>query len=201
MTLGEAILQSNIILPGHKDDFIKCLKDFPFGLEKWLYRKIADSDSQSYQGDILHNFPICFIDEDGDAAGEERHIALISNSCDMVAGRKPFIIVSPIMTVEEYTESQAGVKPEKIENTVKDLKNNQIFAYFYLPKAGSLPESFIDLSKMYSIDSRYLIRERKRSTNKYIISLSDKGSYLFLIKLTYHFARLEKSIKKEVRIT
>jgi hypothetical protein len=191
MMLLDAIQKTSLILPEHKEEFLKYLKNFPDGIQKWLYAEnITDADSL-YQGDILINIPTCFIDNDGDTIVGEDVVSLISNTCDMQRDRNDFIIVSPIVFFKEYKESFINTKIG-IENTLNDIRKNRIFSYFYLPPKKYFSESFIDFSRMIAISSPYLNKIKASIPEKCLLSLSPYGFYLFLIKLTFHFARMEK---------
>ena len=104
MTFEDAIHKASIILPEHKEEFIRYLKKFPDGIEKWLYSPSLISSDSLYQGDILINLPTCFIDDDGDTIQGEDFVVLVSNTCDMQLGRKEFVIVSPIVFLDDYKE-------------------------------------------------------------------------------------------------
>lgn len=191
MTLEDAIHQANIILPEHKEAFIKQLKKFPYGIEKWLYHDSLVVPYSLHQGDILLNLPTCFIDEDGDIVEGRDFVALISNTCDMQPGRRDFVIISPIVSFDEYKEHLIVHTKKDVENVLMDIQKNRIFSFFYLPLKGTLPESFIDFSRMVSISSTYVNNIKNSLPEKCLLSLSPYGFYLFLIKLTFHLARME----------
>lgn len=187
MTLEDAIEKAAIILPEHRKELSVYLKNLPDGIEKWLYRDgIADPQSL-YQGDVLLDLPTCFVDEEGDVVKGDDVVALISNTCDMQPVRQDFIIASPVVSFDELEGDAATV-----ENLRAEIRRNKIFRYFYLPPQNDFPESFIDFSKMVSISSPYLNGIKRDSSRQCILSLSQNGFYFFLIKLTFHLARMEK---------
>lgn len=187
MTLEDAIEKAAIILPEHRKELFAYLKKLPDGIEKWLYRvEIADPQSL-YQGDVLLNLPTCFVDEEGDVVKGNDVVAVISNTCDMQPARQDFIIASPIVSLNELEGDAVAV-----ENLRAEIRRNKIFRYFYLPPQNDFPESFIDFSKMVSISSPYLNGVKRDSPRQCILSLSQNGFYFFLIKLTFHLARMEK---------
>lgn len=195
MTLEEAIRETPIIRDRDKESLFKWLKkDFPAHIEKWLYADSTDAESL-YQGDIVLDLPVCFIDEDGDIIGGNSVVSLVSNTCDMQPGRKDFILVSPIISVDEYSKGYEWIGAD-IENHLADIRNNRIFSYFYLPQKGDFEESFIDFSQMITVHSDYLNNIKAEAPAKCKISLSRNGFYLFLIKLGYHFARMEYTTQK-----
>lgn len=196
MTFEEAINQAPNILPGHKKEFSECIRNFPFGVEKWLYLNSVVNDNALYQGDIILDLPTSMIDDEGYPVKGSDNVALISNSCDMQPDRHDSIIVSPIIDLNEYKSCLEKIAPEKAENQISAIRKNEKICYFYLPEVKGFPESFIDLTNMISISSKYLNMIKNSKTEKCFISLSDNGFYLFLIKLVYHFARLEKEPKR-----
>jgi hypothetical protein len=190
MTLDDAIEKASIILPEHRKELAAYLKNLPDGIEKWLYRSnIADPQSL-YQGDVLINLPTCFVDEVGDVVKGDDVVALISNTCDMQPARQDFIIASPIVSFDELKENEGDAA--NIENLCAEIRGNKIFRYFYLPAQDGFPESCIDFSRMVSINSTFLNSIKRYSPQQCVLSLSQNGFYFFLIKLTFHFARMEK---------
>ena len=192
MTLEDALEKAQIILPEHKKEFISLLSKFPKGIEKWLYRIPADAQSL-YQGDILIDMPVCFIDDDGDTVKGIDYIAMISNTCDMQPTRKDTVLASPIVVLTEYRDFLKAADDKGVDNRLKDIRNNRIFSFFYLPQNDKFPESFIDFSRMVTINSDFVNRIY---SGKRLLSLSPYGFYLFLIKLTFHLARIEYPISQ-----
>jgi hypothetical protein len=188
MTLDDAIKNSTLILPEHKAEFTKYLEKLPDGIDKWLYlERIADPASV-YQGDILLDIPVCLTDDDGNAVIGRDMVALISNTCDMQSDRQEFVTVCPIVSFDELRQN---IENHKLETLLHDVRNNRIFRYFYLPPGDDLPESYIDFSRMVSISSIYLNDIKTSKPQQCILSLSPYGFYFFLVKLTYHLARME----------
>jgi hypothetical protein len=187
MTLEEAIERSSIILPEHKKEFNALLARFPRDIERWLYG-IPDDANSIFQGDVLVEIPLCFVDEDGDIVKGTDSVAMISNSCDMQPSRKETVIASPIISLAEYEEHLRNAGETGLDNKLTDVRHNKIFSFFYLPQSKSFSESFIDFSRMVTINSSYINRI---FSGKRMLSLSRYGFYLFLIKLTFHLARME----------
>ncbi|KAF0143830.1 MAG: hypothetical protein Q7T83_01160 [Thermodesulfovibrionales bacterium] len=193
MALEDAINRSSVILPEHKPELLRCLKTFPVNLEKWLYGVgIADA-STLFQGDIILDIPVCFIDDSGETLLGKDAVALISHTCDMQLNRHDFIVVSPIVSFDEYKFlNNYEENKERIDDLLTAIRKNDIFRYFYLPAQKGLPESFIDFSRMVTISNAFLNSIKAIKAKNCILSLSQIGSYLFLIKLTYHLARMER---------
>jgi len=190
MSLDEAIQRLKKILPEHLDEFQKVLEKLPNGIEQWLYSPKIKDLINLYQGDIVRDIATCYINKDGKTVYGSDTVALISNSCDMVPGRRDFIIVSPIISVENYIENAKKLKINP-DDTIYQVRKNQILRYFYLPPKGNLEESFIDFSRMVTISSSYLNNIKNENPENFIVSLSSHGHYFFLLKLNYHLSRTE----------
>jgi hypothetical protein len=188
MELKELIEESPCILPGHKKEFFAYLRnDFPWGIEKWLYGTPEDMGSL-YQGDILVDVPVCRIDEDGDVVKATDRVAMISNTCDLQPARKETVIASLIFTFADHEKFLRQNEERDVDRTLRNIRENNVFSYFYLPQSDDFPESFIDFSTMVTIDSYYM---NSTYPEKRVLSLSPHGRYLLLIKLTFHLARVE----------
>lgn len=190
-SLQEAIQKSTVILPGHQKELIQCLNEFPYGLDKWLYRTSVVDAQVLYQADIVTDVPTCFINANGKPAKGIDIVCLISATCDIQDSRKEFIVVAPIVPFHELKAGATDVK--QAESRIDDIRKNKVFSYFYLPKQNSLPEGFIDYTRMVAVNSRYVNEIKKTKPDRCILSLSQTGYYLFLIKLTYYLARMESA--------
>jgi len=193
MTLEDAVNKADFILPGHKQEFIAELEKFPEGIESWLYSNSITDSNDIYQGDVAIDIPHCFIDDSGDGAFGKTTVSFISNTCDMQPNREDYVIVAPFISIEDYHEKLKSVtdNTDSINNKITSIKENKVFSCFYMPSSNTLPEGFIDFTNLASIDRDYIINLKKNSSDKFILSLSQKGFYLLLIKLNYFFARSE----------
>ncbi|MCK5506164.1 MAG: hypothetical protein KAJ10_13450 [Thermodesulfovibrionia bacterium] len=192
MTLEEAIAKAQLILPEHKKEFTALLEKFPHNIDKWIYDLPSDPESLN-QGDILIDMPVCFIDDDGDTVKGTDYVAMVSNACDMQPSRKETVIASPIVILAVRAAFLKDIGGKDIETKLQDIRENKIFSFFYLPARDSFPESYIDFSRMITVNSNFANRVY---TGKRILSLSQYGFYLFLIKLTFHLARMEYPVSQ-----
>jgi len=195
MELRKLIEGSACILPGHKEEFIACLEKFP-KVDDWLYGVPADAGFL-YQGDLLFDVPVCLIDSEGDVIKGKDRVAMISNTCDMQPGRKENVVASVVFTLADHADllKAQGITDEGMEERLRNIRENRVFSYFYLPPNGEIPEGFIDLSTMVTINSDYM---NSAYTEKRVLSLSRNGFYLFLIKLTFHLARIEQPLQNPI---
>lgn len=132
---------------------------------------------------------------------EDIPVILLSNTCDMDIENKRLnpcrIMYAPILNLDKYisTLEKNGVSLERINNHVTDIKNQTISQILYLPTAIiyghdsivmfdrtiSMPISADNIKKM--IGSRFF-------------TLSNYGFYLLLLKLSYHFTRVQEKVDR-----
>lgn len=106
---------------------------------------------------------------------------------------------APILNLDKYVAvlEKQGVSSVRIKDHVNNIKNQTISQILYLPttiiyghdsivmfdKAISIPLSSENISKMLS--SR-------------MFTLSNYGFYLLLLKLSYHFTRIQEKVDRSV---
>ena len=157
-------------------------------LEKWLYA--PTTFEHLAQGDIVKALPACFIDASGNVKKAKAPVPaiLLSNTCDMSvdAGypRKPQYTIVPLFPfVEENYDAEK----------VRDIKVNTLTDILYLPNIPSLDGDYIaQLDTACSVSSEYIhsvIVTLSRS------SLSQKGYYYFMAKLSLHLTRPENEVE------
>lgn len=178
------------------------LKDFPENIDSRLYTTYLN-DKIIYQGDGLRkmlaiNLPdISLKSVDG---------MVLSNTCDIEqSNKRPFpsqIVYSPIINLERYKAGLVSTigSEERVNNHILEIRKQKITQIFFLPRFGSvLDESIIFLDRIFNIANDYVERSTISSTR--IFSLSDYGNYLFLLKLSIHFTRIQDRVdRKSVRL-
>lgn len=178
------------------------LKDFPDNLDSRLYTNYL-KDEIIYQGDGLRkmlavNLPdVNLKSVDG---------MVLSNTCDVEqSNKRPFpsqIVYSPIINLERYKAGLISTigSEERVDNHILEIRKQKITQIFFLPSLGDvLDESIIFLDRVFNIANDYIDRPTMSKTR--IFSLSDYGNYLFLLKLSIHFTRIQDRVdRKSVRI-
>ena len=178
------------------------LKDFPENIDSRLYTTYLN-DEIIYQGDGLRkmlaiNLPdISLKSVDG---------MVLSNTCDIEqSNKRPFpsqIVYSPIINLERYKAGLVSTigNEERVNNHILEIRKQKITQIFFLPRFGGvLDESIIFLDRIFNIANDYIERSTISSTR--IFSLSDYGNYLFLLKLSIHFTRIQDRVdRKSVRL-
>jgi hypothetical protein len=83
-------------------------------------------------------------------------VMLVSRSCDVDKLSRKHLLVSPVITVESLPQAQ------RTEEKLRDLRDNHIFHWFYLPAVGTMPESYADLSVMAPLHRSFFDDETLR---------------------------------------
>lgn len=110
---------------------------------------------------------------------EVRNVMLVSQTCDI--SRRENILVCPIYKLSEFTE-QSAINAD----TLRNLKNNKLYYWFYLPQLpGYIDESFVDLQQITPVE-RTSIEARMQNV---IVSLNDLGRHQVGWSLASFFGR------------
>jgi len=154
--------------PSEHQDFVQQIRALPEGVEKWLYA--ASYANGIWQGDVLSEMELTVVEVDRIEVYDTK-VIVVSNTCDLVPGQDDYGIVAPVFELSTWVDI---LPPEGRETRVRLMRCYRINRYFYLPAKGTLPESYVDLSRLCSV-SLDVIRARAQP----IVSLSLKGFLLF----------------------
>lgn len=174
------------------------LKQFPTdGTKDTIYTTALKDAPYLLQGDgiskvLYMNFP--------DTQVLESNVILFSNTCDMSLNnerKNPCrIMYAPLLNYDKY---EAMIKKhysqEAAEGHLKDLRSQHVTQALYLPKGGGL-----DYNAIVFFDRAISIPMNEESVNLFcknrLFTLSDYGLYLFLLKLSIHFTRIQEKIDR-----
>jgi hypothetical protein len=176
------------------------LKSFPSNLNNRFYTNLLDNEDIVFQGDGIRNLTVVNLPK------KDFHttpVMIFSNTCDTDNSNLRFfpsnISYAPIFSLELYKNEilLEGLKNEKsIKSHIEDIKRQRITQILYLPKGGKLPEEcIVFLDRLNHCDNNSVSRENI-SKNKIFI-LSNYGFYLFLIKISIHFTRIQEKINRK----
>lgn len=148
------------------------------------------------QGDICDGLTV----RDFDSGEKKRTRAIvISNSCDIDLTNAGHglrsIIFSPVITLSRYVDSLKlrGLNQNQIEDTVACLKRQTDAHILFLPGMNAvLEESIVDLDDIHSQPLRTTLNDPPRCR----VSLNQYGHYVFLVKLSIHFLRLQEGVSR-----
>jgi hypothetical protein len=125
---------------------------------------------------------------------------LLSNTCDMSVDNKRMnlsrIMYAPILNFDKYEKSlRKNFPKDKVDNHLKDIREQHVSQILFLPKGGNLAYDgivFFDraISLPLSEDVVNGMCGRK------LFTFSNFGFYLFLLKLSIHFTRIQEKIDR-----
>jgi len=176
-----------------KELFIE-LENFPNNIDMRFFSRIGENETTIFQGDgydkmLVINLP--------DPTIRELPAIILSNTCDNNPGNvkkfKSNICYAPLFRLDKYKKVllDGGESEQAIESHIKTIKKQWVAQIFYLPKTSSLDvEHIVFFDRIISCSTDHL---RETSVHKHkIFCLSDYGFYLFVIKLSIHFTRINE---------
>jgi hypothetical protein len=151
------------------------------------------------QGDVFDGVP-CVQRHSQALAIAPRRVIMVSNSCDADAGNpRPIpldITVAPVLRLSRYQEMLLanGVEQPKVEDIVRSIKRQEKTNLVYLPVGGKLPEEMVVLlDQIQSLPSK----EFQAANTQRLAVLTQRGFWLFLVKLSMHFLRPHEGVDRQ----
>jgi hypothetical protein len=176
------------------------LKDFPENIDERLYTTYLHDTKIVYQGDGLNNLLVVNLPK-----SEIKPVPgiILSNTCDIdLQNERNFpsqIVYAPIFSLAKYRQTllnNSKKSKEQITDHINAIKKQAITQIFYLPKfEGKLDESIVFLDRVNNMPNTLI--ERDKITTNRIFTLSDYGAYLFLLKLSIHFTRVQDKVERK----
>jgi hypothetical protein len=131
---------------------------------------------------------------------------VLSNTCDVdLHNTRLFhsnIVYSPILNLHKYEQAlRAKTKnQEKISGHIESIRKQHITQIFYLPEIqDTLEESIVFLDRLCHCPNNFIDRDKLSSERTF--TLSDYGAYLFLLKLSFHFTRIQDQVERGSLLT
>ena len=186
-----------------KDALRKELKDFPTdGTKDTIYTAALNTAEYLLQGDGINEMLYLYFPK---TDIKNVPAILLSNTCDMslenlrINGCR--ILYAPLINFEKYANMLRATYKEakdqkRIDNHLKDIKDQVITQALYLPKGGSLQYDaivFFDRAISIPLDKDTV----NQLCTKRIFSFSNFGFYLFLLKISIHFTRIQEKIDRD----
>lgn len=176
------------------------LKDFPGNIDSRIYTNYLSDSNIIYQGDGINN--MLFINLP-DREIKPVPSMIFSNTCDIdLANTRNFpsqMVYAPIINLTKYKEvlyTNAQKSKAQIDAHINSIKNQEITQIFYLPKVdGKLEDSLVFFDRVCNCSNKSIDREDIKERR--LFTLSDYGSYLFLLKLSIHFTRIQDKVERK----
>lgn len=175
------------------------LKQFPVdGTKKTIYTCALDESPIIYQGDGLKELEVISLP---DESIRKTSVIILSNTCDVDTDNKRFfpsrMCYAPIIDLDKYQKMLLlnGYSEQQVNSHVEDIKKQVITQIFYLPRGSGLAyDGIVFLDRINNISNQVI--DRNELQTRRIFTLSDYGYYLFLLKISIHFSRVQEKIDR-----
>lgn len=134
---------------------------------------------------------------------EKKNISgvIISNSCDVDITNKrdisPNVLFAPIIRLEDFAQLLRTSKfsDDYIAQRLEVIRSQKLTSIFHLPKLnGVIDESIILLDDIH----QHPLQDFVKTERQKLFTLSQAAFYLFLIKLSVHFHRINESVHRYI---
>ena len=124
---------------------------------------------------------------------------ILSNSCDIDLSNSrtllPNLIFSPLISLAAYSArlTSAGLEPTKIESLIETIRRQEVSNIFFLPAMSYGPDESVVLLDTVHVQPVQMFVDGTRTR---LFRLNQVAFYVFLIKLSIHFTRLQEGVKR-----
>lgn len=185
MDLSELARQSGVVKIGHLQDLLQKLRRRPDF--RWYITSPHKLEAR-LQGDLLAKVPMCFIDPAGKPRFAELPGLLINNTCDLMDGQGDSVIVAPASNFQRFAEFVCIKMGASAQSYLESVRQNNVAEIVFLPGTTGLSDGLVvHLDRLASISFEVF---RTCLTSRQA-SLTQSGSYCFLMQLTNYLVRRE----------
>lgn len=186
------------LTPTSEADLYAAIEQFPENIDDRIYSGFSTADTDHvYQGDGLKEMLLVRLPDPKTSMG---NAMILSNTCDIAPenerGYPATICYAPIFRLDKFQESlkKRGKTAAYITSLLDGIRSQRITSIFYLPLgAGLAHESMVFLDRIISSAPSSIPKDLKTCR---LFSLSQYGHYLFLVKLSIHFSRLQEGVAR-----
>ncbi len=174
------------------------ISNFPNNLDSRFYTSYLKEENVIFQGDGIKKLKFADL-----AKGQfyDSPAIILSNTCDIDPNNQRLfsanICYAPIFSLKKYQSKllEQKIKSEQdILNHINIIRKQRITQIFYLPQGGNLPEEcivFLDRINHCSASSIKIDLQSQR-----LFTLSNYGFYIFMLKLSIHFTRIQEKVDR-----
>ena len=193
----------SLYLPKYLSDestkvLLEALQEFPSNINQKFYTAHFSDTDVIFQGDGMKGFQVINLPSERiDIAP----VLVLSNTCDIdLKNKRDFpsqISYAPLLNLNKYkTMLEAnGKSAVSVEDHLADVRKQKITQMLYLPMGSGLTyEAIVFLDRINNCDNKSI--SRKDLYQRRLFVLSDYGFYLFLIKVSFHFTRIQEKIDR-----
>ncbi|MCL8009176.1 hypothetical protein M8845_17240 [Gelidibacter japonicus] len=176
------------------------LKDFPNNIDTRLYSNYLTETDIIFQGDgisdmLYVNLPNPDI--------KPVPSMILSNTCDIdihnVRNFPSQVVYAPIFNLTKYQDAlynKSEKTKEQIDSHIQSIKNQEITQIFYLPEVDSkIKDSIVFFDRVCNLPNKSISRDNLKE--KRLFTLSDYGAYLFILKMSIHFTRIQDKVERK----
>jgi len=201
MNLDEFKLYLPKFLSAESDkELFDSLKGFPENIDTRIYTNYLSDSEIIYQGDGIKDMLYVSLPN---PATKPTPSMILSNTCDIdltnIRNFPSQIVYAPIINLRKYKDAliKKSQKTEKqIDAHIQSVKKQKITQIFYLPSIkDKIEESIVFFDRVCNFPNKMISRENLK--NRRLFTLSDYGAYLFLLKLSIHFTRIQDKIERK----
>ena len=201
MKLDEFKLYLPKFLSAESDkELFDSLKGFPENIDTRIYTNYLSDSEIIYQGDGIKDMLYVSLPN---PATKPTPSMILSNTCDIdltnIRNFPSQIVYAPIINLRKYKDAliKKSQKTEKqIDAHIQSVKKQKITQIFYLPSIkDKIEESIVFFDRVCNFPNKMISRENLK--NRRLFTLSDYGAYLFLLKLSIHFTRIQDKIERK----
>ena len=184
--------------PEKQKELYEQLKEFPENVSK-IYGSDFTFDIGILQSDIIKDIPFYNLP---DINNKNTKVMVVSNSCDIDPENNrplpPKVSYIPLISLDKFIQllKSKDIGDERIRGIEESIKKQKTTNMFYLPKGALLEEDSIALfENVLSINRDYFFEEALKRDSK-IATLGNYGFYMFLLKLSIHFTRIQEAVDR-----
>ncbi len=178
---------------------IESLSAFPENIDKRLYSSANIDTELLCQGDGIDDLLVVEVPS---LRTKRAPCMIMSNTCDIDPSNERLfstsIIYTPIIKLEAYRKfltSEGICANQVLEDHLKAIRSQRVTQIFYLPKfSAAFEEGIVFYDRLVSCASDAV--DRASLSMKRLFTLSQYGHYLFLLKLSIHFTRMNEGIDR-----
>lgn len=178
-------------------DLYNELATFPENIDKRFYSSYLKAEKTMFQGDGVFDV---IMPVNGQELIKVKAL-LISNTCDASTENTRLFALNlqfaPIFNLKNYEDGLLKTySREKVLSHTRAIREQKVTSFFYLPAEGVLLEdSFARFDYVFS--SPIMGVSISELMNNRMFTLSNYGFYLFLIKLSMHFTRVQEAVNRD----
>ena len=180
-------------------ELFESLKDFPNNIDSRIYTNYLTDSEIIYQGDAITD--MLFINLPNPEIKPIPSI-ILSNTCDIdlnnIRNFPSQVVYAPIINLQKYKDAlcqKSSKTKEQIDSHIQAIKKQEITQIFYLPSIDSkIENSIVFFDRVCNFPNKQISREKLK--DRRLFTLSDYGAYLFLLKLSIHFTRIQDKVER-----